>query len=60
MSAATDRSDPQHPWHDALVRARADVAAGRTHDLDDVLRDLDADAAALEAEDKLPVSRASR
>lgn len=43
-----------------MMRARADLAAGRTHDLDDVLHDLDADAAALEAEDKLPVSRASR
>ncbi len=41
-------------------RARADVAAGRTHDLDDALRDLDADAAALEAEDKLPASRIGR
>ena len=24
---APDRSDPRHPWHDALARARADLAA---------------------------------
>ena len=40
--------------------ARADLAGSRLHDLDDVLRDLDADAAALEAEHKPPVARTSR
>ena len=30
-------------WVNTLARARTDVAAGRTHGLDDVLRDLDGD-----------------
>ncbi len=60
MTAASDGFPPQHPWRDVLSRARADMAADRTHDLDDVLRDLDADAVAIETEDKLPESRVGR
>lgn len=51
MSASADRRQPPpQAWIDALARARADVTAGRTHDLEDVLRDLNGDAAEVEDE----------
>ncbi len=51
MSALTDRHQPPpQAWTDTLARARADVAAGRVHDLEDVLCDLDRDSAEIEDE----------
>jgi hypothetical protein len=44
------RRAPQS-WLDAIARAEADVAAGRTRDFEEVMRELEAeDAAELEAE----------
>lgn len=46
MSAAADSPQPPpQAWIDTLARARTDLAAGRTHELEDVLRDLDGDIA---------------
>lgn len=51
MSALTDRRQPlPQAWTDTLARACAYVAAGRIHDLEDVLRDLDRDSAEIEDE----------
>jgi hypothetical protein len=48
--ARTERRPPQ-AWADALQRARADVAAGRTSEADKVIGELEAeDPAELEAE----------
>jgi len=41
---------PPQAWSDALARARADLAAGRTHDLSDVLADIETDIAAMTAQ----------
>ena len=38
---------PPLAWSDALSRARADVAAGRTHEVSDVLEDIETDIAAM-------------
>ena len=41
---------PPQDWLGALAEAREDVAAGRVHDLADVLAELDQDIAEMEAE----------
>lgn len=41
-------------WGDTLARAREDVATGRTHELEDVLRDLAGDITAIQNEAWLP------
>lgn len=46
------RPAPQ-AWVDTLARAREDVAAGRTHGMEDVLRELDDDIAGLESKARL-------
>lgn len=54
MGSSADKLRPApQSWIDTLARARADVAAGRTHGLDDVLRDLNGDIAELEDEARL-------
>ena len=46
---ANQRSLPApKEWIEALARGQADIEAGRTHDLEDVLRDIDNDIAELE------------
>jgi hypothetical protein len=51
MDDQPDRAPPQE-WIDALARADADVAAGRTVSLDDVLDRMRATAERLEARQK--------
>ena len=58
METPLDKPRPApQAWVDTLARARADVAAGRTHRLADVLRDLDGDIAGLEDEARLQADR---
>jgi len=57
--AETPRRAPQ-AWLDAIARGEADVAAGRTIDFEDVMREFDAEDARLEAEAKARVAGTSR
>lgn len=55
MSATADtprHAPPPQDWLDALDRGRADLAAGRTHELADVLDDIEADISAMETEEQ--------
>jgi hypothetical protein len=51
MSAVPDTPrPPPQSWLDALERGRADIAAGRTHEIEAVLAWLDAQIAEMEAQ----------
>lgn len=61
MSASADRPQPPpQVWVDTLARARADLAAGRMHELEDVLCDLDSDVAEIEDEARSQAQRDER
>ncbi len=51
---ATKLRQAPKTWGDTLARAREDVAAGRTHELEDVLRDFADDITAIKNETWLP------
>jgi predicted transcriptional regulator len=57
--AETPRRAPQ-AWLDAIARGEADVAAGRTLDLEEVMGEFDAEDAALDAQANARVTRTSR
>lgn len=58
MSAPADRlHSPPQTWVDTLARARADVAAGRVHELEDMLRDFEDDIAEIDDEARLQAER---
>ena len=50
VASIWDPRPPPQSWLDALERGRADIAAGRTYALEDVLAELDASIAEMEAE----------